>query len=103
MNKILLALSKKWMMDILEVLYGDNQPARMRFGELLKSLDGISQKVLSDKLKELEKLRIVERKAYAEVPPRAEYSLTAKGVCIYRSIEQLSARINIASGNDESN
>lgn len=47
-----------------------------RFNELKKDLDGISQKVLTDSLRSMEKDGIVVRTVYAEVPPRVEYSLS---------------------------
>ncbi|MDY6802871.1 MAG: helix-turn-helix domain-containing protein, partial [Cyanobacteriota bacterium] len=47
--------------------------------ELLEALPGISSKTLMVRLKELEKYGLLERKVYAEVPPRVEYSLTLKG------------------------
>lgn len=50
-----------------------------RFGELKKSLDGISQKVLTQHLRIMENNGLVNRKVYAEVPPRVEYSLTVLG------------------------
>lgn len=51
----------------------------MRFSDLLKSMDGISPKTLSLRLKELEENGVVERKVYPEVPPRVEYTITEKG------------------------
>ena len=50
-----------------------------RFGELKKSLAGISQKVLTGHLRHMEESGIVNRKVYAEVPPKVEYSLTELG------------------------
>ncbi len=50
-----------------------------RFGELKKSLTGISQKVLTQHLRIMEENGLVHRKVYAEVPPRVEYSLTELG------------------------
>jgi DNA-binding HxlR family transcriptional regulator len=50
-----------------------------RFGELKKSLTGISQKVLTQHLRVMEEYGLVNRKIYAEVPPRVEYSLTELG------------------------
>ena len=50
-----------------------------RFGELKKSLDGISQKVLTQHLRIMEENGLVHREVYAEVPPRVEYSLTELG------------------------
>ena len=50
-----------------------------RFNELQKSLDGISQKVLTDKLRSMETDGIITRTVYAEVPPRVEYALSPLG------------------------
>lgn len=50
-----------------------------RFGELRKSLNGISQKVLTNNLRDMEKSGLVHREVFAEVPPRVEYSLTDTG------------------------
>lgn len=50
-----------------------------RFNELQKSLDGISQKVLTDSLRSMENDGIIKRTVYAEVPPRVEYSLSELG------------------------
>ena len=50
-----------------------------RFGELKKSLTGISQKVLTQHLRIMEENGLIHRKVYAEVPPRVEYSLTELG------------------------
>ena len=50
-----------------------------RFGELKKSLGAITQKVLTQHLRAMEESGLVNRKVYAEVPPRVEYSLTETG------------------------
>jgi DNA-binding HxlR family transcriptional regulator len=50
-----------------------------RFGQLRRGLKGISEKVLAQHLKELEKDGIIQRKVYAEVPAKVEYSLTPSG------------------------
>ena len=51
----------------------------LRFGQLKKKIEGITQRMLTNQLRELEKDQIVARKVYAEVPPRVEYSLTDYG------------------------
>ena len=51
----------------------------IRFGELKKSLAGVSQKVLTANLKDMEASGLLTRKAYPEVPPRVEYTLTETG------------------------
>ncbi|MDR1466344.1 MAG: helix-turn-helix transcriptional regulator [Treponema sp.] len=50
-----------------------------RFGELRKSITNISQKVLTDHLRIMEEHRLINRKIYAEIPPKVEYSLTELG------------------------
>ncbi len=65
----------KWKPIIIWLLMQESR----RFGELHRSIPGIALKVLSRHLKELESDGIVNRKAFAEVPPRVEYSLTVKG------------------------
>ena len=50
-----------------------------RFNELKKNLEGISQKVLTDSLRSMEKDGIITRIVYAEVPPRVEYALSELG------------------------
>ena len=53
-----------------------------RFGELRKSLTGISQKVLTQHLRIMEENGIVHREVFAEVPPRVEYTLTDLGLSL---------------------
>lgn len=68
-------ISDKWKVLILRDLLTGTK----RFGELKKSLTGVSQKVLTSQLREMEENGLVERKVYPEVPPRVEYSLTPLG------------------------
>ncbi len=68
-------LSNKWKCLILRDLLEGTK----RFNELNKSIVGISAKVLTENLRELEKDGIVKRKTYAVVPPKVEYSLSPKG------------------------
>lgn len=60
-----------------------------RFSELERSLIGISPKTLSERLKRLEEAGVVDRACFAEVPPRVEYSLTAKGFALLPVIESM--------------
>ncbi|HCA58222.1 MAG TPA: transcriptional regulator [Blastocatellia bacterium] len=69
-------LSGKWKGRILWKLH--NTPT-MRFGELRRSLGTITEKMLSQQLRELESLGLVKRNVYREVPPKVEYSLTDFG------------------------
>lgn len=68
--------SGKWQMLVLCVL-AENETTR--FNAIGKAIPDISPKVLTDTLKNLERDKLVERKLYAEIPPRVEYSLTELG------------------------
>ncbi|BDG61518.1 winged helix-turn-helix transcriptional regulator [Caldinitratiruptor microaerophilus] len=74
-EKTLSVIGKKWTVLILRDLMAGTR----RFGELLNSLEGISPKTLSERLKELEEGGVVHRQVFPEIPPRVEYSLTEKG------------------------
>lgn len=65
----------KWKLEILWFL----MEKTMRFGELKRLCKSVTQKMLSQQLKELEKDGLVHRKVFAEVPPRVEYSLSNLG------------------------
>lgn len=69
-------LSGKWKARILWKLY--NQPT-MRFGELRRSLNGITEKMLTQQLRELESINLITRNVYREVPPKVEYALSDFG------------------------
>jgi DNA-binding HxlR family transcriptional regulator len=73
----------KWTL----LLVRDLAEGRSRFCELERSLNGISPRTLSLRLRALEEEGVVERQTYAEVPPRVEYSLTAKGRALIPIIE----------------
>ena len=68
-------IGDKWKVLILR----DLMPGTKRFGELKKSIGSVSQKVLTAQLRDMEESGLVNRKVYAEVPPRVEYSLTETG------------------------
>lgn len=68
-------IGNKWKLLIIRNL----RIRPWRFNELQKSLDGISQKVLTDSLRSMEADGLITRTVYAEVPPRVEYSLSELG------------------------
>ncbi len=74
--KTLDIIGTKWTFLILRDLLIEGT---LRFSDLLKSMDGISPKTLSLRLRELEDHGLLIRKVYPEVPPRVEYTLTEQG------------------------
>jgi len=71
----LMLMGNKWKIFVIQRLL--ERP--WRFNELQKDITGISQRVLTDNLREMEKDGIIIRKVYAEVPARVEYSLSEVG------------------------
>jgi DNA-binding HxlR family transcriptional regulator len=69
----------------------DLADGRSRFCELERSLEGISPRTLSLRLRSLEEEGIVERRTYPEVPPRVEYALTEKGRALVPIVESMRA------------
>ena len=72
-------LGTKWVILIIRELLIHKV---LRYGEIKKSLGPISTKTLTEKLRILEKEKIINRKIYPEIPPKVEYSLTQKGLAI---------------------
>lgn len=64
---------------------------KMRYNELLKSILGISERMLVTQLRELENYGLVRRIIYPEVPPRVEYELTSLGLSTKPMLESISA------------
>jgi len=83
LGEVMDVISKKWALLIINMI-GNNQ--KVRYKEIMESLTGINSKTLSDRLKELEKYGLIKREAYAEIPPRVEYSLTNVGVELARAM-----------------
>lgn len=75
----------KWTFSIIYVLMGGTK----RFKELERSIDGINTRMLVKELKKLEQNGIVNRKVYAEIPPKVEYSLTEKGRALEKVLLEL--------------
>ena len=78
-------ISGKWTLLIIR----DLADAPLRFCELERSLEGISPRTLSLRLRALEDQGVVERRTYPEVPPRVTYQLTDKGKALVPLIEDM--------------
>jgi len=78
-------LDSKWTMLIIR----DLLQGRKRFGELRSTIGEISPKILTQRLRLLEKEKIIEKTVYAEVPPHVEYELTARGQELQAVVEAL--------------
>ncbi|MFG1794033.1 winged helix-turn-helix transcriptional regulator [Nocardia sp. NPDC049149] len=87
LDATLSVLNGKWKMLILWPL--SERPHR--FGELRRQVGGVTEKVLTAHLRELEADGIVHREVYDEVPPRVEYSLTPLGVQLNEALLPLEA------------
>ncbi len=74
-SKVAKIIGSKWTILILNSLLGGTK----RFGELERSVGDINPKTLSKRLQQLEKEGYIQKKVYASVPPKVEYSLTPKG------------------------
>lgn len=82
-------VAHKWSVRILRILL--HAPGNMlRFGQIQKQLDGITQRELTKHLREFEKAGLVERTVFPEVPPRVEYRLTNTGHSLLKPIEEIS-------------
>lgn len=77
-------VSGKWKWLILYRLYTNRV---LRYGELKNVLPGITHKMLSQQLKELEAEQLIYREEYHQIPPKVEYSLTAKGKTLLPILE----------------
>jgi DNA-binding HxlR family transcriptional regulator len=76
-------ISKKWSLLIINTL---GNCGRLRFNQIMGTLQGISPKTLSDTLKNLQSEGLIERESFAEIPPRVEYFLTRDGIELRKSI-----------------
>lgn len=78
-------LGNKWKVLILRELFKGTK----RFGELFHGISRISQKMLTQQLRQMESDHLVERKVYAEVPPRVEYSITGTGTSLKPILDEM--------------
>jgi DNA-binding HxlR family transcriptional regulator len=77
----------KWSLLVIELLDHDTR----RFNELRRQIDGISQRMLTLTLRQLERDDLVRRTVHPEVPPRVEYALTPLGHTLFDAIQPLVA------------
>ena len=83
-------IGKRWVPLILKVLLSGSK----HFSQIEEQIEGLSSRVLSERLKELEQECIIERRVFAEIPVRIEYRLTEKGYAleeVVTAIERWSA------------
>lgn len=84
-RRVLDLIGKKWVTIVIYCL----SSGKRRFSELYGQIPGISTKVLTQVLRQLEGDGVVTRKVFAEVPPRTEYELTKLGQQLYEPIKHL--------------
>ena len=86
-RKVLDLVADKWTALVIHILAGGTY----RYSDLHRTIEGISQKMLTQTLRELEGHGLVLRKVFPEVPPRTEYSLTPLGVTLTEPLDALCA------------
>ena len=82
-HEILERVADKWTLLVIDALEGR---AETRFSRLRERLGGVSQKMLTKTLRQLERDGLVVRRVHAEVPPRVDYRLTPLGVSLGKSV-----------------
>jgi Predicted transcriptional regulators len=85
-RNVLARINDKWSLLILCSLQING---KMRYKEILNGIPDISQKMLSSTLKRLEEDHLIIREAYAEIPPRVEYSLTKTGESLMPAVQTM--------------
>ncbi len=83
LDDLMAVLGKKWSLFVIAVL-GNNSTTR--FNDLLRQLKGISPRTLTDRLKELNSLGLIQRRVFPEIPIRIEYTLTEAGRFMRRAL-----------------
>lgn len=84
-REIIEIIAAKWVLLILPLL----RDAPLRNGDLMRSVEGISQKMLTQTLRDLETRGLVYRREYREIPPRVEYSLSPLGQSLAQILSKL--------------
>ena len=86
-RKILDLVGDKWTLLVIAALGNQTR----RFMELRRDIDGISQRMLTLTLRQLERDGLITRKIYPEVPPRVEYKVTCLGATLQQSVHAIVA------------
>ena len=86
MQELLARLGDKWSMLVIMAL-AKNEIYCLRFSDLRKQVNGISQRMLTTTLRYLERDGIVSRHQYPEIPPRVEYRLTERGKSLLEPVK----------------
>ncbi|HEX6957722.1 MAG TPA: helix-turn-helix domain-containing protein [Ferrovibrio sp.] len=76
-RELMVRFGDKWSLRVMDELY---ERGAMRFSRLRAQLEGVSQKMLTQTLRQLERDGVIVRQVYAEVPPRVDYALTKAGM-----------------------
>ncbi len=84
-------ISKKWALLIINTI-GNHE--LLRYNEIMKNLNGINPRSLSDRLKDLERAGLLKKEVFAEIPPRSEYTLTKDGKDLRKAIVPLLNWVN---------
>jgi DNA-binding HxlR family transcriptional regulator len=85
LNELLYFVSKRWMCETLFSI----EEGHSRFSAIKENLEYISDHILSDRLRQLEKYSLISRTQSDGVPPKVEYAITAKGVELSELLDQL--------------
>ena len=83
---IIETISKKWALQIIATI---GNYRKLRFTEIMEKLGDINPSSLTGRLKELETTGLIKREAFAEIPPRVEYSLTKDGKDLRKAVMPL--------------
>jgi DNA-binding HxlR family transcriptional regulator len=98
-SKLYELITKKYTYTILVIL---DKYGKLRFNELMRKIDGITQKMLSTRLKELEEVGLVRREVVAQEPVKVYYSLTTEGKAVKNALQILIGVINLINGKKDS-
>jgi DNA-binding HxlR family transcriptional regulator len=88
LQELLTRLGDKWSMLVIITL-ARSENNRLRFSELMRGVNGISQRMLTTTLRHLERDGILSRRQFPEVPPRVEYTLTERGKGLLTPVKAL--------------